>query len=77
MSDGLEHPDSEFGANWKGIQSAGLVRGAYQYFEPGEDAAAQADLVVENVGVLGPADLPVVIDVETAGGEPRRRSSPP
>ncbi len=28
--------DTEFATNWSGMKSAGLVRGAYQYFEPGK-----------------------------------------
>ena len=52
------------------MKRVGLVRGAYQFFEPSEDAAAQADLVVRAVGQLGPGDLPVVLDVETATPTP-------
>ena len=60
--------DPQFDANWAGIKNVGLVRGAYQYFEPGEDPVWQAEVVVEKVGMLGPGDLPVVIDVETTSG---------
>ena len=60
--------DPQFDANWAGIKQVGLIRGAYQYFEPGDDPVAQANIVVEKVGKLGPGDLPVVIDVETTSG---------
>jgi lysozyme len=60
--------DPEFDANWVGMRDAGLIRGAYQYFEPGDDVAYQAQVVIDRVGVLGPGDLPVTIDVETTGG---------
>ncbi len=63
ISDGF-YLDRYFGANWDGIRAAGLVRGAYQYFEPGRDPIAQADIVVRAVGRLGPGDLPVTLDVE-------------
>lgn len=69
ISDGLNFPDSEFANNWAGIQSVGLVRGAYQYFEPGQDALAQADMVVQRVGRLGVGDLPVQLDMEATGGQ--------
>lgn len=69
VSDGLNFADSEFAANWAGIKSVGLKRGAYQYFRPGQDALAQADLMVSKIGVLGAGDLPPVIDVETANGQ--------
>jgi lysozyme len=67
ISDGLVHVDERFEGNWTAMQSAGVLRGAYQYFEPSEDARAQADLVVEKVGQLGPLDLPVALDAEISG----------
>src|SRR5258706_586289 len=53
ISDGLNFKDSQFDTNWAAIQSEGLLRGAYQYFEPAQDAAAQANMVVQKVGLLG------------------------
>lgn len=70
ISDGTDHPDGRFAANWVAMQGAGLVRGAYQYFEPSEDPLLQAELVVEQVGRLGLGDLPVALDVEVSGGAP-------
>ncbi|HVW29064.1 MAG TPA: GH25 family lysozyme [Polyangiaceae bacterium] len=67
VSDGLSHPDERFDENWTGMATAGFVRGAYQYFEPSEDAVEQAALVVREVGRLGPLDLPVALDAETTG----------
>ncbi|MBS2030907.1 MAG: hypothetical protein JST54_23590 [Deltaproteobacteria bacterium] len=58
--------DPDFGANWAGIKNAGMIRGAYQFFEPGDDATWQANVVVNAVGQLGAGDLPVTLDVETA-----------
>jgi lysozyme len=68
ISDGSDL-DTDFAANWSGMQSAGLVRGAYQYFEPGEDPTTQATIVVNAVGKLAAGDLPVTADMETTGGE--------
>jgi lysozyme len=68
ISDGTTVVDPRFDDNWPSMARAGLVRGAYQYFEPAEDARAQADLVVDKVGRLGPGDLPVALDVEVSGG---------
>jgi lysozyme len=70
ISNGIDRRDTTFDANWAGIKAAGLVRGAYQYFQPGQDAAAQAALVVEKVGRLGAGDLPVQLDMEVTGGQP-------
>lgn len=63
------YQDPTFATNWAGIKSAGMIRGAYQFFEPGVDAIAQANIVVAKVGRLGPGDLPVMLDVEATGGQ--------
>jgi GH25 family lysozyme M1 (1,4-beta-N-acetylmuramidase) len=56
--------DSYFRSNWDNAQRVGLIRGAYQFFEPGDDPIVQADIVVAAVGRLGPGDMPVTCDVE-------------
>jgi lysozyme len=61
--------DSQFATNWSGMKNAGLVRGAYQFFEPGESPTAQATIVINAVGVLGAGDLPVTADMEVTGGQ--------
>jgi lysozyme len=61
--------DSDFATNWTGMKSAGLIRGAYQYFEPGQDPTSQAQIVVSAVGVLDAGDLPVTADMEATGGQ--------
>ena len=63
IGDGTYH-DPDFSANWTGAHHAGLIRGAYQYFEPRTDAVTQANIVVAAVGHLAPGDLPVTLDVE-------------
>jgi lysozyme len=60
--------DPTFDKNWAAIQAAGLIRGAYQFFRPADDATKLADIVVAKVGKLGADDLPVTIDVEAADG---------
>lgn len=60
--------DPQFEVNWPGIRDAGMIRGSYQYFEPGDDVAYQANIAIDHVGVLGPGDLPVTLDVETTSG---------
>jgi lysozyme len=61
--------DTQFATNWGGMKSAGIVRGAYQYFEPGQDPTTQANIVISAVGMLGTGDLPVTADMETTGGQ--------
>ncbi len=69
ISDGTGTIDSTFASNWANMKSAGVLRGAYQFFEPGESEVAQANLMVEKVGKLGPGDLPAMIDVEVTDGQ--------
>lgn len=57
--------DTKFDANWKACHAQGLRCGVYQFFEPGIDPIAQADLMLGMMGKLQPGDLPPVIDVES------------
>jgi lysozyme len=68
VSDG-SYKDTKFDQNWPAMKAAGLIRGSYQFFEPDEDPNAQADLMIQKVGVLGAGDLPCVLDVEATGGQ--------
>jgi lysozyme len=70
VSDGTGVPDTEFANNWPAMKAAGVVRGAYQFFRPEEDPAAQADLFVSmlsKAGGIAPGDLPPVLDLEVTG----------
>lgn len=72
VSDGLNYPDSKFNTYWPAIRAEGLVRGTYQFFRPGQDALAQANLVLSRVNALGgfqPDDMPVVLDIEATDGQ--------
>jgi lysozyme len=65
VSDGSDTIDERFADNFRAAGKAGLRRGAYQFFRAGEDALAQANLIVDTVRKLGRADLPLVVDVES------------
>ncbi|MGA2450866.1 MAG: GH25 family lysozyme [Polyangiaceae bacterium] len=72
VSDGTDVIDGEFAHNWRAMQRAGVLRGAYQFFRAAEDATAQATLMVEildGAGGLESTDLGVAIDIETADGQ--------
>ena len=73
VSDGLTYYDTEFQTNWKEAARTGVIRGPYQYFRPGQDAVAQAELLISEVGSLEAGDLPPVIDVETSDGQSTSR----
>jgi len=63
-TDGVTWIDPDFTANWTGMKEAGLLRGAYHFFEPADDAAQQAEFFL-SVVQLESGDLPPVLDVET------------
>lgn len=69
-SDGATFQDPKFQQNWTAAKSAGVARGAYQFFRPNQDPIAQADLLLSMMGPLQPGDLPPVIDVEVTGNLP-------
>jgi lysozyme len=62
--------DAFFEANWRGIQDAGLFRGAYHFGRPGSDPETQATHFAAVVGPLGFRDLPPVLDLEVSDGRP-------
>ncbi len=68
VSDGTTFEDPKFTSNWSGAHAAGVLRGAYQFFRPGQSINAQADLMIEKLNGVGAADLPPVIDVEATDG---------
>ncbi len=68
--------DTKFDKNWSGMKAAGIIRGAYQYFEPAQDATAQANIMIQKMVGFGPGDLPPMLDVEATGASRRRRSPP-
>ncbi|MFN8473980.1 MAG: GH25 family lysozyme [Anaerolineae bacterium] len=63
-SEGTDFTDPTFAANWPAMEAAGLLRGAYHYYQPDEDPEAQARHFADVVGGLDPGDLPPVLDVE-------------
>ncbi|AYA37884.1 glycoside hydrolase family 25 protein [Hymenobacter oligotrophus] len=62
-TEGVSLRDRRFQKNWGGAKRAGIVRGAYHYFQPNYDGTDQANLFVRTVP-LGTGDLPPVLDVE-------------
>ncbi len=66
---GVGFTDPMFAENWSGMRAAGLIAGAYHFFQPGEDPVAQAQFFAQVLHHAGYAqvDLPPVLDIETAG----------
>lgn len=65
-SQGITEVDPELAANWSGAQTAGLLRGAYHFYQPGDDPTQQAEHFLATAP-LDAGDLPPVLDIETAG----------
>ncbi|MCH8622401.1 GH25 family lysozyme [Undibacterium sp. TS12] len=67
-SDGITYTDPQFKTNWQGIKAAGLLRGAYHFYESNDDPVAQANNFIKAVGTLAAGDLPPVLDIEIFKG---------
>jgi GH25 family lysozyme M1 (1,4-beta-N-acetylmuramidase) len=58
-----------FASHWSGAKRAGVVRGAYHFFDPTVDGVLQADYFLEVVGTPEPQDLPPMLDIECPDGD--------
>ena len=67
-SDGASYVDDQFANNWQGMKTAGIIRGAYHFYETQDDPILQAQNFENTVGSLGATDLPPVLDIETYNG---------
>jgi GH25 family lysozyme M1 (1,4-beta-N-acetylmuramidase) len=68
-SQGTYDAQSLFAKNWAGAKAAGVVRGAYHFFDPTEDGAAQAKKFLDTVGPLDDEDIAPMLDVECPDGD--------
>jgi lysozyme len=66
---GTDDTQETFAANWSGARDAGVRRGAYHFFDPTDDGAAQARRFLAAVGPLAPGDLPPMLDIECPDGD--------
>ena len=55
--------DNKFLKNWKALNNAKIIKGAYHYYRPDENSTLQAQNFIKNV-VLKEGDLPPVLDIE-------------
>jgi lysozyme len=61
---GTSYTDAEFAANWAALKSAGVVRGAYHFFDATVSGVDQANYFLKVVGTIEPGDLPPSLDIE-------------
>jgi lysozyme len=70
-TEGVTYTDPAFARNWAALGAYGIVRGAYHFFHPAVDPAAQAEFfvsVVRSHGGFAPGDV-FLADVEILAGE--------
>jgi len=65
---GSGYTDSSFAANWSQTKAAGILRGAYHFFDATVSGVTQANYYLGVVGTIGPDDLPPVLDIECPTG---------
>jgi lysozyme len=64
-TEGETYTDPTFDDNWNGAKTGGLLRGAYCFFHPNQDAKKQADRFINVVKALNDnGELPSIIDLE-------------
>jgi lysozyme len=61
---GTSYTDSDFAENWAALKSAGVVRGAYHFFDATVSGVDQANYFLQVVGTIEPGDLPPTLDIE-------------
>jgi lysozyme len=66
-TDGMDYLDPAFADSFRAAREAGLLRGAYHFYETDDDGVAQAQWFIRNVD-LQPGDLPPVVDIESING---------
>lgn len=70
--------DTRFDQNWSAARAAGVMRGAYHYFNPTTNAAGQANFFVDHLLAqgFGDGDLPPMLDVEYTNVDTNGDGSP-
>lgn len=62
--------DSKFKSRWVAMKTAGIIRGAYDFFHPNINPLTQANAFLNIVGSLEVGDLPCALDWESTDGVP-------
>lgn len=66
-TEGIGNTDPHFYRNWKKSKQAGVIRGAYHFFNTLKDGRSQAENFIKTVN-LEKNDLPPVVDIEQLNG---------
>jgi len=65
-TEGVDGVDDQFASNWKGAAGAGMLKGAYHFYNFCKGGAAQADNFINTVPPDARA-LPMTVDLERSG----------
>lgn len=71
-TEGTNLSDPYFNRNWKKAKEAGMVRGAYHFFNPRKDGKSQAKRFINTVKIES-GDLPPVLDIEKGWNVPKAK----
>ena len=70
-TEGEGYADPTFDDNWVGAKTSGLLRGAYCFFHPNQDAKKQADRFTNVMKALNDnGELPCILDLEVTDSVP-------
>jgi lysozyme len=73
-TEGVAYTDSTFVHNWEGAGAHGILRGAYCFYHPNQDARQQAERFVHTVRERnGQPELPCSLDLEVTDGVPAKK----
>jgi lysozyme len=74
-TEGVAYTDSTFVDNWEGAGANGLLRGAYCFFHPNQDARQQAERFVRTIrDQADDGELPCSIDLEVTDGVSNKKT---
>ena len=72
---GTYNTQTNFSASWSSAKSAGILRGAYHFFDPTQDGAAQAAHYLQTLGG-DYGELPAALDLECPNGDAKCLGGP-
>ncbi len=66
-TEGTDFKDPKFSVNWTEAKKNNIYRGAYHFYETGDDPIQQAKNFLETIGQFEAGELPPVLDLEAGG----------
>ena len=73
-TEGVSYTNIDFSKDWQQSKASGVVRSAYHFFVPTEDATQQANHFLKTMGTMAADDMPPMLDWETPPGNSAQTS---